>query len=469
MASKKQPLISVKWYLFTDFLAIIIASFCGYFYIESSEIHSFFYSPFGWWKIGFFVMGFLGSFWLIGNYQLGLYHKSRLNELTDTLWVTLIYLLLWVLIIRLGTSTYGMGYFTLLYCKFCTLFFIVIGFFRFALLIYIKNQLYNSSVYFATLIIGNNADAVKAYQSVYKNYHYTGWKIIGFVSADNESKNGLHKHIPYLGSMQQLNAIIKKESIEQIIIALDKSQRDQIDAIVRQYSNSLLSIKMIPSTLDILAGAVKTNNVFGATLIDIKIVRLSHFQQNIKRIIDILTATVGLVLLSPFLLLAAFITALCNKGTIIYRQERIGYRNKPFTIYKFISMYPNAEANGPLLSSENDARVTPLGKFFRKWRIDELPQLWNIIKGDMSLVGPRPERPFYINQIVQKAPHYQYLLSVKPGLSSWGMVQFGYASSVEEMIERMQYDLMYVENASILLDLKIMLHTLRIILMGQGK
>ncbi|MFY8003723.1 MAG: sugar transferase, partial [Chitinophagaceae bacterium] len=215
--------------------------------------------------------------------------------------------------------------------------------------------------------------------------------------------------------------------------------------------------------------SIATKGTFGATLIDIKVVRLSHFQQNIKRIIDIITASLALVLLSPLLLLFAIITALCNKGTIIYKQERIGYRNRPFIIYKFISMYPNAEANGPLLSSENDARVTPLGKFFRKWRIDELPQLWNIIKGDMSLVGPRPERPFYINQIIQKAPHYQYLLGVKPGLSSWGMVQFGYASSVEEMVERMQYDLMYVENASILLDLKIMLHTLRIIFMGQGK
>ncbi|MFY7652946.1 MAG: nucleoside-diphosphate sugar epimerase/dehydratase, partial [Chitinophagaceae bacterium] len=251
MASKKQPLISIKWYLLTDFLAISLASYLGYVYIDNSEILSFFASPSGFWKASLFFIGFLGGFWLIGNYQLGLYHKSRLNELTDTLWITLIYLLIWVLIIRLGTTTFGMGYFTLLYCKFSTLFFVVIGFFRFVLLIYIKNQLYNSSVYFATLIIGNNTDAVKAYQSVHKNYHYTGWKIVGYVSAEAEQKNGLHKFIPCLGTIQQLNTVINKKAIEQIIIALDKSQKDQIDAIVRQYSNSLSSIKMIPSTLDI--------------------------------------------------------------------------------------------------------------------------------------------------------------------------------------------------------------------------
>ena len=209
----------------------------------------------------------------------------------------------------------------------------------------------------------------------------------------------------------------------------------------------------------------------GAILIDININRalMPAWQCKIKRLIDVAGSLLLLIILFPLMLFVALLTKLSSHGAVIYSQERIGFKNKPFVIYKFRSMIANAEKNGPALSSENDERTTSWGKIMRKWRLDELPQLWNILKGEMSFVGPRPERRFYIDLINQHTQNFRYLLKVKPGLTSWGMVKFGYASNVDDIIERMKYDLMYVKTASLLLDFKIMLFTLRTVILRKGK
>ena len=195
----------------------------------------------------------------------------------------------------------------------------------------------------------------------------------------------------------------------------------------------------------------------------------SNTHRGVKRIFDILLAAIGTIILFPLTLLTAIIVKLSSKGTVFFFQERVGLNGKSFMIAKFRSMHISAEETGPQLSSDEDKRITAWGKIMRRWRLDELPQVWNVLKGDMSIVGPRPERKYYIDQIVKTNPEYLNLLKVKPGITSMGMVKFGYAENVEDMIVRMQYDLFYVENISLLLDIKIMLQSIKVVFAGKGK
>ena len=180
-------------------------------------------------------------------------------------------------------------------------------------------------------------------------------------------------------------------------------------------------------------------------------------------------SSIAVIILSPLYLITALLIKLGSKGPVFYSQERIGINGKPFMMLKFRTMVENAEANGPQLSSDNDPRITKFGRFMRKVRLDEIPQFFTVLKGDMSLVGYRPERQYFIDQIVEKAPHYKLLLKIKPGITSWGQVKFGYASTVDEMIERLKYDILYIENMSIAVDIKIMIYTVLIVFTGRGK
>lgn len=317
-----------------------------------------------------------------------------------------------------------------------------------------------------TLIVGSFEQSRDLYDQVLA-YPYLGFKVMGYVSTEEVTQP---TRVPLLGGTEELDHVLRELQVEEVLVALPSTEHDVLLHIIGQCSSHDVKVKIRPDMYDIISGQARTNQIYGVPLIEITPQLMQPWERIVKRLMDIGVSLLVLVLGAPVLLLIALIIKLSSRGPVFYSQERVGKNGRVFRILKFRSMYQDAESkSGPIWADKDDPRVTPVGRVLRRMHLDELPQFLNILEGSMSLVGPRPERPFFVEQFIKEIPLYRRRLNVRPGLTGWAQVKHKYDASMEDVRNKLRFDLFYIENMSIRMDVKILIHTFFRMITAKGQ
>ncbi len=472
MSGERLSATRQKWkYVACDYITGVIAfmifNIARALLITHEEVWSYVFSGKLLAEALLFPIGMLGIYWLSGYYNLP-FGKSRLQELLTTFFSALINtaIIYFILLINDQTGERRVNYELL--GILISLFF-VIPYIGRRLITNRATRLFREHQWeFRTLIIGNSPTSRRVAASLNRGPVRVGCRILGFVEIPGEESVRRDENDPPVFPFEDIDRICAQLEVDQLVIASENYSDKRVLMLLYKLFHLGLPIKIAPDTLSYVTSSIRLNDIFAEPFVDLTSPALSEASKNVKRMLDVVTSAVVLMMLSPLYAALAIAVKRSSPGPVFYRQERIGLKQRPFDIIKFRTMYTDAEAAGPRLSADNDPRITPVGRILRKYRLDELPQFWNVLKGEMSIVGPRPERAYFIEQIMKEAPYYALVYQVRPGITSWGMVKYGYASNVAQMVERTRYDLIYMSNMSLFVDIKILIYTVRTVVTGKG-
>ncbi|MEE9430475.1 MAG: sugar transferase [Melioribacteraceae bacterium] len=451
-----------------DFLTINLAGLIYYFVRVESGIFEMFTSPEFFLSIIVLYFYWLLIFTFVGMYRTW-FASSRFDELTTLFKASFIGVFLLFTLILSDDAIQGVNYSNrFLIFIYWGVFLFLVGFGRLIIRSIQRRLLINGYGRRNTIIVGFNNKANEIHNTISK-YKGLGLDVAAYVAVKDENIGKEFSGVKVLANVHNVEKIIKQVNAKELVLALEKHEDDILIEVISKCEDENVNLKIVPDLYEIISGQARTTQIYGFPLIDIMPQLMPVWEKKVKRFLDIIFSFVAIFFTLPITIITAILVKLDSKGPIFFKQERTGLEGKDFFVYKFRSMINNAEKkSGPVWSQKNDPRITRVGAFIRKVRIDEIPQMMNVLKGEMSLVGPRPERPYFVNKLSKEIPLYRRRLKVRPGITGWAQVKHKYDETIDDVHTKLRFDLFYIENMSLRMDFKILFRTIFVVLFGKG-